>query len=223
MGMRGAFALGVAIASLGLTAAASAAVTNIYTLNQDGCSSKCSPNSQDNVSVVDDGSGTLDVTLTLFGGDSIHNNPDANHHALVFDLAAAPAITISGLPSPIHGERRPKRRILQGPVIRLLRIRHQLAKGERSQADDYDLFVRHDRRRRRTHAERHHRQQRRHLFRNRHHRRERQHGQRRREQLHRHGRSSRAVGPGRCWCMGFAGLGFAGYRKTKNERTAFAA
>ena len=101
MSMRGAFALGVAIASLGLTAAASAAVTNIYTLNQGGCSSKCSPNSQDNVSVVDDGSGTLDVTLMLFGGDSIHtNNPDANHHALVFDLAAAPAITISGLPSP---------------------------------------------------------------------------------------------------------------------------
>jgi hypothetical protein len=100
-GMRGVFALGVAIWSLGLTAAANAAVTNIYTLNQDGCSSgsKCS-NSQDNVSVVDDGSGTLDVTLTLFGGDSIHNNPDANHHALVFDLADAPAIIISGLPSP---------------------------------------------------------------------------------------------------------------------------
>jgi hypothetical protein len=99
-GMRGAFAVGMAISSLGLTAAANAAVTNIYTLNQDGCSSKCSPNSQDNVSVVDDGSGTLDVTLTLFGGDSIHNNPDANHHALVFDLADAPAIIISGLPSP---------------------------------------------------------------------------------------------------------------------------
>ena len=143
-GMRGAFAVRNGdFRSLGLTAAANAAVTNIYTLYQDGCSSKCSPNSQDNVSVVDDGSGTLDVTLTLFGGDSIHNNPDANHHALVFDLACrdAPAIIISGLPIPIHGERRPNRRILQGPVIRLLRIRHQLAKGERFQADDYDLFV----------------------------------------------------------------------------------
>jgi hypothetical protein len=100
------------------------------------------PNSQDNVSVVDDGSGTLDVTLTLFGGDSIHNNPDANHHALVFDLAGAPAITIRRLAVPLHGEWQPKRELVQGPIIRLLRIRHQLAKDDRFQADDCDLFVR---------------------------------------------------------------------------------
>ena len=112
--MRKAFAVGMAISSLGLTAAANAAVTNIYTLNQDGCSSKCSPNSQDNVSVVDDGSGTLDVTLTLFGGDSIHNNPDAEPPTRSSSTWPTRARHHNQrLAIPIHGERRPNRRILQ--------------------------------------------------------------------------------------------------------------
>jgi hypothetical protein len=98
--MRWAFAFGATIASLGLTAAANASVTEIFALNQDGCTGSCNPNANDNVTVVDDGSGTLQVTVSLFGLDSLHNNPDSQHHALAFDLLGSPTITISNVTAP---------------------------------------------------------------------------------------------------------------------------
>jgi hypothetical protein len=73
-----------------------------YDLTQDFCSRGCSPSPYGTVTVTQDGADGLAVTVSLSGGNQFHDTNDSQHHALMFDLANS-SITISGLPSPFTG------------------------------------------------------------------------------------------------------------------------
>jgi len=84
------------LVAAGMLALGGQAQAAIYYLTNDGCSGGCSPNSQDNVTVTQNGT-SLHVVETLFGGDVFHETSASTHNALVFDLSGSPNITISNL------------------------------------------------------------------------------------------------------------------------------
>jgi hypothetical protein len=94
-------ALVTGAAAVGLFAA-SGAQANVYNFVLDGCTGGCGASPATPVgSVVTEleSPGVIGVTLTLTSG-AFHDAKDPQHHALVFDLAGAPKISISDLGSP---------------------------------------------------------------------------------------------------------------------------
>jgi PEP-CTERM motif len=71
----------------------------VYDLTVDGCSSGCGAGPYGTVTVSQDVSNTnaVDIQVSLDPGYIFHDNPDPNHHALVFDLSGDPAVTVSSL------------------------------------------------------------------------------------------------------------------------------
>jgi len=87
------------IASVAVPGAGHAIPIDVYTLSQDGCSETCGTGPFGTVTVTQVGA-SLDIAVHLNSGNIFHDSKDPQHHALVFDLAGNPTITISGLPSP---------------------------------------------------------------------------------------------------------------------------
>jgi hypothetical protein len=84
---------------IGLCAApASAAV--IYKFDQDNCSgSGCGLSNYGTVTLTDIVGGGVNVNVALLGGSGLIDSGALKFHALTFNLAGAPAVTITGLPS----------------------------------------------------------------------------------------------------------------------------
>jgi hypothetical protein len=89
------------VASIALTGAmalgATVANATVYTLTTTAVANfGAGPYGTINVVLDADGK-SLDITETLNPGFKFHENPDSNHHALTFSLAANPTISISAL------------------------------------------------------------------------------------------------------------------------------
>ena len=71
----------------------------VYDLTVNGCSSGCGTGPYGTVTVSQDVSNAaaVDVQVSLAAGYIFHDSGDAQHHALAFDLAGDPAVTISNL------------------------------------------------------------------------------------------------------------------------------
>ncbi len=101
--VRSILALGGALAAL---CAAPGAQANVYSFTQDGCSGSgsggcgASPSTPvGSVTTELESPGVIGVTVTLTSG-AFHDSSDPQHHALVFNLAGDPSITISDLLAP---------------------------------------------------------------------------------------------------------------------------
>lgn len=90
-------------AALGLAlsfGAASMASATVYTFTQSDPGAGLGAGPFGTVEVTQDvNPNALDFLVTLNAGELFHAATDGNHHALTFDLAGNPTITISGLPS----------------------------------------------------------------------------------------------------------------------------
>jgi hypothetical protein len=88
-------------ATCALAVAGSAQATTYYFV-KDSCTGGCGASPSTPVGKVVtsvESPGVIDVTVTLFKG-TFHDTDDKNHHALAFDLAGTPTITVSDLGSP---------------------------------------------------------------------------------------------------------------------------
>ncbi|MHB8530585.1 MAG: PEPxxWA-CTERM sorting domain-containing protein [Caulobacteraceae bacterium] len=99
--MRKALAAGAATLAVALAGSAQAAT---YLLTLDGCTGGCGTAPFGKVVTSQEGTGTVDVTVTLFNGAIFHDTNDPQHHALVFDLTGSPTVTISDLGSPFTAD-----------------------------------------------------------------------------------------------------------------------
>ena len=92
----------IAAATSVLAAAGSAQATTYYFV-VDACTGGCGASPSTPVGTVVtsvDSPGVIDVTVTLTSGGAFHDTNDPQHHALAFDLAGTPTITVSDLGAP---------------------------------------------------------------------------------------------------------------------------
>lgn len=92
----------VLIAATAALAVAGSAQAATYYFVEDACTGGCGASPSTPVGKVVtsvESPGVIDVTVTLFNG-TFHDTDAKTHHALTFDLAGAPTITVSDLGSP---------------------------------------------------------------------------------------------------------------------------
>jgi len=93
----------IAAASVCAFAAAGSAQATVYDFVVDACTGGCGASPATpvgNVVTTLESPGVIGVTVTLTSGATFHDTNDSQHHALAFDLAGTPTITVSDLGAP---------------------------------------------------------------------------------------------------------------------------
>ena len=91
--------LALALCALGFSALPVSAGTIIYHFDQDQCTGGCGLASYGSVTLTDLAGGGVHVDVSLLGGSGLIDTGALTKHTMVFNLAGAPTIDISGLPN----------------------------------------------------------------------------------------------------------------------------